>query len=110
MCLSERKIRKEDIKMEFKKFSAETVAELLEFLADHESFESINKIKNITPDDVHELMQELASGLRKPEFDKTIIQREAARKPEFSFNTSQVLDKLSAQEEDALFKSFKIDS
>ena len=93
--------------MQFKKFNTDTVAELLEYLAENEAFDSIQGIKNINSEDVKDVFLELAQGLKDP-LGGPAIKRQSTKSPEFSFNTSQVIEQLSAQEESALFKSFKI--
>lgn len=94
--------------MKFKKFSPDTVAELLTFLADRESFESTREIKNISREDVRLVFSEIAAQLKEVAQKQPVLNKFELKKEILSEQTNQVLSNLAPHEEEALFKSFKI--
>lgn len=94
--------------MKFKKFSLNTVAELLTFLADRESFDSTKDIKNISKDDVRLIFSEISTQLKEMAHNQPVLNKFELKKEILSEKTNQVLSNLAPHEEEALFKSFKI--
>ncbi len=70
----------------------ETLSELLNFLADHESFESLRELGTITPQQVRTILKELAQELK----------REAAREMEETPLDPSHFDELSPEVKEAL--------
>lgn len=94
--------------MKFEKYSYETVAELLAFLADHESFDSIRTVKNVSSDDIRELFHDMAGQLRDQAKNTPIMRKSQLQQKDLAYKTHQVISKLTPQEEEILFKTFKI--
>ena len=94
--------------MKFEKYSYETVAELLAYLAENESFDSLRAVKNVTTDELRELLQDMASQLREKAKDTPIMRKSQLQKKDLAYKTHQVISKLTPQEEEILFKTFKI--
>ena len=94
--------------MKFKKFSPNTVAELLTFLAEHENFESTREIKNISREDVRLVFSEISTQLKEVAQKQPVLNKFELKKEILTEKTNQVLSNLAPHEEEALFKSFKI--
>ncbi len=95
--------------MKFSKFSGETVAELLVYLAEHEDFGSIKTLKAIQKKDVVEILRELAGQLQDQAGLEPIMRTSQMTQKHLDSKTTQVIAKLTPQEETQLLKSFKID-
>lgn len=95
--------------MKFSKFSNEVVAELLVFLAKNEDFSSIKSIKSIQKKDVVEVLQELSDYIQHQSQADPIVRKSSVSSKQLGSKTTQVIAKLTPQEENQLLKSFKID-
>lgn len=95
--------------MKFSKFSGETVAELLRYLSQNEEFVSLKGLKTIQKKDVVELFQELASHLQDQALQQPIVRKSQVSNKDLGSKTSNVISKLTPDEEDRLLKSFKIE-
>ncbi|MBU0506033.1 MAG: hypothetical protein ABII18_07715 [bacterium] len=93
--------------MEFKKYSPETIAELLIYIADHEQLACVDSLNSFTKAEVRHVMHELANNLKEIAGAHPITRRETV-KSDLTDNVFKVISKLSPQEENLLFKSFKI--
>jgi len=94
--------------MKFSKFSLETVSELLVYLADHEKFNSLSKLQSFNKSDVTQLFRELADNINEQAKKHPVLSRDAISQKELTDNTHKVIGNLSPQEENILFKSFRI--
>lgn len=94
--------------MKFEAYSHDTVAELLDFIAQHEEFESVRSIRNVTSDDIQAILREIAGQLREEAKNSPIMRKSQIRQQDLTYKTNQVISKLTPQEEEILFKSFKI--
>lgn len=84
------------------------VAELLEYLAENESFASVKGFYSIKPNDVRSVLDELANQIRDLSVDEPIMRRSQVKEKDLASKTSQAISKLSPKEEEVLFRSFKI--
>ncbi|MBX7149200.1 hypothetical protein K1X76_08935 [bacterium] len=94
--------------MKFNNLSREAVSELLMFLAENESFDSIKKQKGVTRQDVVEIFKEISKQLMEEELKEGVEQRVQFNDSEFSPKVQALISSLSPREEMLLFKSFKI--
>jgi hypothetical protein len=94
--------------MNFKNYSQDMVAELLVYLADHENFDSIKTLKNISKQDVVALFQDMAGQLKEHSLKQPLMRKSHVKQEDLTDKTSKVIAKLTPQEEEILFKSFKI--
>lgn len=95
--------------MKFSKFSGETIAELLVYLADNEEFTSLNGIKSFEKQDVKQVFVELAKKLQEEAEAEPVMRKSQVTQKQWGQNTSKVISELSPNEEKELLKSFKID-
>ena len=95
--------------MKFKTMPTDVVIEILLYLTENESFESVAKgfNKQISPEDVREIFYEIVSHLRKDlkNTDKTTL-KSASFKKHLSKNSLAVLEALSPKEEAAILRDF----
>lgn len=96
--------------MKFKNHNPETVAELLVHLADNEAFASIKQLKSWNKQEIVTILYELSDLLKEESKTGSMLNRAQLRQKDFGFKTTEVISQLSPQEEDVLFKSFKISS
>ncbi|MBF0106024.1 MAG: hypothetical protein HQM16_11935 [Deltaproteobacteria bacterium] len=94
--------------MQFDKFSPDTISELLIFLAEHEQFESLKSIKNISKADVSTLLKDLANQINDMTAKSTMINKDTLTRREFPEAVNRVVSKLTPQEENLLLKSFGV--
>jgi hypothetical protein len=94
--------------MKFSQFSCDTVAEVLTYLADHEEFSSIKPSKSLGKSEIKTIFYEIAAHLREESKNSPMLKRASLRQKEFTDQTHSVISKLTPQEEETLFKSFKI--
>lgn len=94
--------------MNFKHHTKDAVAELLNYLADHEDFKSIKQLKSFTKGDVTALFREMAESLKNESAKEPLISKQDIKQKEFSPNLNRVVSGLSPHEESLLFKSFRI--
>jgi hypothetical protein len=94
--------------MEFKNHTPESVAELLLYLAEHESFQSVKALKEFTRSDVTNILKELAANLQEFSRNSTWIKRQSLSRRNIPDTLHSVIANLSPKEEETLWKSFKI--
>lgn len=94
--------------MKFKKHSPEAVAELLMYLADHEDFKSLKGLKTFSSSEVSSLFREMAKNLQEYALNQPLMAKDDLDQKEISGNLSRVVSHLTPQEENLLFKSFRI--
>jgi len=94
--------------MKFKKFSPETVAELLIHLAEKENFDSLKGITEFSKKDVQKLFAEIADQLKELSENEPHMRKEHVSQKDLTDNVYKVISRLSPQEENLLFKTFKI--
>ncbi len=95
--------------MKFESFTKEAICELLEYLADNETFASVKGLEEFKVDDVKNLLKKIASEID----DQVVEEVQAAQKPQYSqYNLSpkalSLISCLSPREEMLLFKSFHL--
>jgi len=88
--------------MSLSSYSTETISELLRHLADHEVFESTEKI-GFHSSEVSDILRSVATDL-----EKTFKDRVQAEELPLSPKVLGMLSSLSPREEFLLFKSFKL--
>lgn len=84
------------------------VAELLIYLADNENFDSLKGLKTISKQDVVALLQDMAGQLKEHSLKQPLMRKSHVKQEHLTDKTSKVIANLTPQEEDVLFKSFKI--
>lgn len=94
--------------MEFKNHTPESVAELLLYLAEHESFQSIKALKEFTRSDVVNILREMAAHLQEFSRNSMWIKRQSLNRRDIPDALHRVIANLSPKEEETLWKSFKI--
>jgi len=94
--------------MKFKDFSASTVAELLNFLADHEKFESIKQLGEVSSSQVKDILRTISAQLKDSEVADSTYNKADVGSFELSSQAMQLVSCLSPREETILFKSFKL--
>ncbi len=94
--------------MQFKKYSPDTVAELFLYLADHEKFTSLAKLKEFSRADVSGIFREIAEQLLEHVKNVPAISKKSFRGNDIPDSLNKVIANLSPYEENILFKSFKI--
>lgn len=94
--------------MQFKKYSPDTIAELLIYLADHEKFSSLAKLKEFTRAEVSQIFRDMADQLLEHAKNQPLVNKQALRNQEIPDSLNKVIANLSPYEENILFKSFKI--
>jgi hypothetical protein len=94
--------------MKFSQFSPDTVAELLVYLADQESFGSLKNLKNWSRQEVKTVFVELANHLKEASNKEPMVRRSQLKPEEFGDKTRKLINKLTPEEEDILLRSFKI--
>lgn len=94
--------------MKFAKYSPDTIAELLIHLAEHETFPSLKGTKNFSDADVKEIFNDMAGQLMEESKDIPIMRKSQVKQQDLPYKTHKVISKLSPQEEEILFKTFKI--
>ena len=95
--------------MKFSKFSGETVAELLVYLSENEEFASLKTLKAIEKRDVVEVLRELSGQLHAQAEKQPIVRKSQVTNKDLGSKTTNVIAKLTPDEENRLLKSFKID-
>jgi hypothetical protein len=96
--------------MKTSQFTPDTIAELLVYLADRETFPSLKSLKNWSKQDVKTVFEELAANLRQSASKEPIVRKSQINAQEFNDKTRKIINKLTPQEEEILLKSFKISS
>ncbi|OGP12508.1 MAG: hypothetical protein A3I75_01145 [Deltaproteobacteria bacterium RIFCSPLOWO2_02_FULL_50_16] len=95
--------------MKFKTFPKDVIVELLLFLAENESFESIRKgfDRGITPGEVREVLLEVADYFRRDlgGEEEAFLERDSYEKY-LSKNSLAVLEALLPQEKQMILKGF----
>ncbi|HBF12738.1 MAG TPA: hypothetical protein DDW49_05025 [Deltaproteobacteria bacterium] len=95
--------------MKFKDLSPEAVAELLNFLADHEEFESLKNLKGIfTREEVAGILKEVSVQIRTQASEEEPVQKPDYSEQSLSPKAMSLISSLSPREEMLLFKSFKL--
>ncbi len=94
--------------MEFKKYSPDTIAELLIFLADNESFSSLKGLPSFSKAEVSSILHEVANNLKSASHNQITISKDSVKQKEMTDNIHKVISKLTPHEENILLKSFKI--
>ncbi|MBL7684420.1 MAG: hypothetical protein JNK65_00070 [Deltaproteobacteria bacterium] len=88
-------------------FPKETLSEILFFLAEHESFSSVQKLGSLTPNQVKEALRSLASELKQQAIQEQDLSKVDYKKlDELSPKVKQVLSTLTPREFHTLFKNF----
>lgn len=88
--------------------SREAVCELLLFLAENESFESLSALKGLNLEDVQEVFREMAFQLKDEVTEEGGNQRPQYSSFKLSPKAMALISALSPREEMLLFKSFKL--
>lgn len=89
----------------------ETLSELLNFLADHEAFESVRELGSITPSQVRLLLRELAEDLKREDYQKIEAKAlDPSHFDELSPQVKQALSELSPLELQRLIRHFGIEN
>jgi len=94
--------------MQFNKYSPDTVAELLIYLAENENFSSLKAISGFTKKEVSNVLGELADQLKVYAANQPIVKKESMKKTELAENASRVIANLTPHEESVLLRSFRI--
>lgn len=94
--------------MKFSKYSVDMVAELLEYMADHEDFADLRGIVNLSKSDIQTVLTELAQQVRAQGGKEPLLRRSQINQSDLTANVSQVISKLSPKEEEQLLRSFRI--
>ena len=94
--------------MKFSKFTADTVAELLVHLADHESFASLKGLKHVSKSDVQTVLLEIAGNLKESGAQQPLMRKSQLGQKDLAQKTTQAISKLTPKEEEILLKSFRI--
>ena len=94
--------------MKFKNFTHEMVSEILRHLADNEKFSSLKETSAIKNTDVKELFYDMAQQLDDMAKETPVMRKSQLHRGELSNTTQEVISSLSPNEENMLFKSFRI--
>ncbi len=94
--------------MKLKNFSADTVSELLIYLAEHEEFPSLKNLREFKKEEVCDMLKELAQSLKEASLTEGGFQKADLNGFELSSKALSLISALSPREENILFKSFKL--
>ncbi len=94
--------------MKFKNHSLEAISELLLFLAEKETFDSLKGVREFKREDIAEIFKEIALSLRDESLTEGGSQRADLSSFELTSQALSLISSLSPREETILFKSFKL--
>ena len=94
--------------MKFKNHSHEAISELLLFLAEKESFESLKGVREFKKEEVADILKEIAMALRDESLTDGGSQKADLSSFELTSQALSLISSLSPREETILFKSFKL--
>lgn len=89
-------------------YSLETASELLMYLAEHEEFSSVRKLRELGQDEVRGILRDVAENLKQEAGKQPLVSRKQLRPRDLPNRLSKVIENLTPQEENTLFKTFRI--
>lgn len=94
--------------MKFSNISKEAVSELLNYLAEHEEFTSMNALRAFSKQEIREVLYEISRQLKSEVIEEGPHQRPHYPDYHLSPKALALISCLSPREEMLLFKSFKL--
>ncbi len=88
----------------------DTLSELLFYLADHEEFKSVESLGSFTPQEVRDVLRELALSLRQQADQEETGKIDVKHLEELSSKVKHALSTLTPRELKSLVKHFDIES